>query len=258
METNRPVQHSFDWQARTLAIFLLLLSVAPRVIACDQQFPEWKRGPAFSIEVTMDTRPLSNIKVFLQPKGANKRARPIETSTNENGIAYFDQVAPGQYYIEASRLGLQVAPGTVIVSKKASSEQIHIGWPLRTKYVLSMIAGRFERHFFNKQHPVEGYIHRELHPLSGTKLTLIPIDSKRDAISTVTDSGGNFSFPPAAPGYYLLHVEEPPSPEFAYPLNDYLLIDVDPASTRPSLNLQLDWTSCGMESKDILQQTSHR
>lgn len=201
--------------------------------------------------VTMDGKPFAGMHVVLEPEDDSENADRVETRSDQDGIAKFMSVKPGRYDLEAARLLVVVHPGTVVVNKHGSSERIEVEWPLRTKYEVMTLSGRLQRHIFRRPNPIEGYIHPEIGPLSGVQLTLSRVDSEEEKANIVTDSEGGFSFPTLEPGYYLLHIAERLSSEFLYPIDDYLLIEVDPTSSRGNLNLQLDWSSCGMFSSEI-------
>lgn len=199
----------------------------------------------------MNGAPVQRMRVLLTPEDDRKKSNQVETTSDDNGGAHFEEVKPGRYYVEAIRLGVEVGSGTVVVSDQGSSEVIAVQWPLRPAYTVISIAGQFQRHLFRKRNPVDGFVHPQVGPLAGTKLTLSRVDSEKQVGVVVTDSNGNFDFRSVEPGAYLLHIEENPSPEFAYPIDDYLLVYVDPASARGNLRLQIDWTSCGIKTADI-------
>ena len=236
------------WATKIGVVLLLTLAIGQ---ACVQSFPEWKRGSNFSVAVIMDGKPFAGMRVFLEPEDDSDNSDRVEARSDENGIAKFTSVRPGRYYVEATRLGVEVGPGTVIVDKRGRSERIELEWPLRGKYSVMTMSGRLQRHIFRRSNPIEGYVHPDIGPLSGARLTLSRVDSEQEKANIVTGSDGDFSFPKLEAGYYLLHIAERPSSEFAYPIDDYLLIEVDPASSRGNLTLQVDWSSCGMSSSQI-------
>jgi len=201
--------------------------------------------------VIVDGKPFSGMRVFLALDDDSEKSQQIETRSDQNGLAHFTGIKPGRYFVEAARLGVEVGPGTVIVEKRGSSESIELEWPLRHKYTVISVTGRFQRHLFRRSNLIEGYVHPEIGPVSGATLTLSRVDSEEEKAEIVTNPDGGFSFPIVEPGYYLLHIAEHPSSEFAYLIDDYLLIEVDPAASRGNMNLQIDWSSCGMGSSEI-------
>jgi hypothetical protein len=235
---------------KTLSVCLWMAALSATASACLRIFPEWKRGPSFSVLVTMNGVPVPHMRVLLQPQ-ADKRLRQIEIISDDSGVADFREIKPGRYYLLASRLGLEVGPGTVMVSPHGIAEQIGVEWPLSPAYTVTAIAGRFQRHLYPKQNPIDGYVHPQIGPIAGAKLTLKRIDFEKQIGIVVTDSNGNFDFRTVEPGAYLLHIEENNSEELAYPIDDYLLVYVDPSSNRGDLRLQVDWTSCGIKTTDI-------
>jgi len=229
----------------------LLVATAAMAAACEQSFPEWKRGRTFSVTVRMGDRPLPRMRVLLEPVDDNRKSDQVEATSNENGIANFTGVRPGRYYVETSRLGVEVGPGTVVVAKQGSSEPIGAEWPLRIKYTVNTLAGRLEHHVFRKSNPIDGFVHPQTAPLSGARLTLSRIDSQEEIAAIGTNANGGFDFPTVDPGQYLLHIQEQASPEFTYLVDDFLVIDVDPKSPRSFLSLHVDWTSCGMTAAEV-------
>jgi hypothetical protein len=236
---------------KAIKLWVFVLLAAAIAQACSQSFPEWKRGMNFSVNVMLDGKPFAGMRVFLEPEDDSKKSFRLETRSDQNGIAHFTAVKPGRYFIEAARLGVEVGPGTVIVEKRGSSESIELDWPLRHKYTVSSVTGRLQRHLFRRSNLIEGYIHPEIGPLAGATLTLSRVDSEEEKTEIVTNADGGFTFPTVEPGNYLLHIAERPSSEYAYLIDDYLLIEVDPAASRGNLNLQIDWSSCGMSSAEI-------
>jgi hypothetical protein len=235
----------------SIKIIVLMAITVHVASACQESFPEWNRGTTFSIIVLMNGRPFSGMKVFLEPKEDKKKANHVEGLSDENGLVNFTKVKPGSYYVEAARLGIEVGPGTVIVAKQGSSERIEIEWPLRTSYSVSSLAGHFQKHLFLKSNIAEGYVHPQNAPLFDAELTLSRIDSMKKIATITTSANGDFDFHSVDPGLYILHIKQNESKEYAYLLDDDLLIDVNPLSSRGALNLQLDWSSCGMQSAEI-------
>lgn len=189
--------------------------------------------------------------MLLVPEDEGKKTNQVEATSDGNGVARFGGVKSGRYYVQAIRLGVEVGPGTVIVSPHGSAEPIAVEWPLRPAFTVVAVAGRFQRHLYRRSNPIDGFIHPQVGPLAATKLTLSRIDTEKQVGSVTTDSDGNFDFHFTEPGAYLLHIQEDPSPDFAYPIDDYLLLYVEPSSARGDLRLQVDWTSCGIKTADI-------
>jgi len=217
--------------------------------ACIEVFPEWNRGRNFSVKVTMNGTPVQGIRVLLTPE--DERRRSYETEADDKGMARFDEIQPGRYTLRAVRLGVEVSPGTINISDADSSEQIAVRWPLRSEYSVVTVAGRFQHWMLRKRDSGAGFAVSVIGPLAGAKLTLSRVDSEKRMGSVLTDSDGNFDFRSIEPGLYLLRIEEKLSSASAYPINDYLLVHVDPASARRDLRLQIDETSCGIVVRDI-------
>jgi len=197
----------------------------------------------------MNGTSVSGMRVLLTPENESKKSDQVEITSDVNGVARFSRVKPGRYYVEAVRLGVKVGPGTVIVSANGDADEIMIQWPLRPAYTVMTVAGRFQRHMFPKQNPIDGYVHPQVGPLAGAKLTLSRVDSEKQVETLATDADGNFAFHSVEPGAYLLHIDERPS-ESAYSIDDYLLVYVNPTNARADLRLQVDWTSCGITTAE--------
>jgi hypothetical protein len=233
---------------RTLAFLLATVTLAG---ACSQAFPEWTRGSNFSVVVTSNKQPLKSMRVILEPDDLKEKLQRLEALTDENGAAIFRSVQPGRYIVDASRLGVEVGPGTVIVSTKGSSEKIQIEWPMRAEYQVLTVAGRFQRLTIEKKSPIDAVTHPRTQPLANASLTLSRIDTEETVGFTTTDLDGAFAFKTVDPGSYLLHIREEPSTESAFQIDDYLVLVVDPHFSRSRLDLQLNWTSCGMIAMEI-------
>ena len=234
-----------------LRILAFLLATVTMAGACSEVFPEWTRGRDFSVVVTLNKLPLRSMRVILEPDDLKDKLQRIEGLTDENGFAIFHSVAPGRYYVEASRLGIEVGPGTVIVKTKGSSEKIQLEWPMRPEYQVLSVGGRFQHLIIEKKNPIDGVIHPHINPLANATLTLSRIDSEKTVEFTTTDLDGSFAFKTVDPGSYLLHIREEASTEAAFQIDDYLVIEVDPHASRGHLDLQLNWTSCGMIATEI-------
>jgi len=233
-----------------MRIVSFLLGTAILAGACSEIYPEWTTGPDFSIVVTLNKLPLRSMRVTLVPADLEAKRR-IDVLTDENGSARFHSVAPGRYHVITSRLGVEVGPGTVIVETKGPAERIPVEWPMRAEYQVLSVAGRFQHPVIEKKNPIEGLIHPHVDPLANATLTLSRIDSEELVGATTTDSDGAFAFKIADPGSYLLHIQEHSSADMAYQIDDYLVIEVDPQAHRGHLDLQLNWTSCGMVATEI-------
>jgi hypothetical protein len=203
----------------------------------------------------MEGKPFQGMYVFLTPDtitSANekqKKLRKVETTSDGAVIAQFSEVEPGRYYVEASRLGVTVGPGTVIVSEEGSSDSIAVRWPGRNAFTVVSVAGRLQHHSIRF---AGGSLSGKTAPLADTKLTLSRIDSEKEIGSVNTDLDGNFDFHLTQPGAYLLHVQQKTTQgQLGGPLNDHLLIFVDTASPRIDLRLQVAWTSCGMAVEEL-------
>ena len=233
---------------RTLAFVIATAALAG---ACSQVFPDWTRGSNFSVIVTSNKRPLKSMRVMLEPEDVERELQQVEALTDENGVAIFRSVQPGRYYLEATRLGIEVGPGTVIVNTKGSSEIIQIEWPLRAEYQVLTVTGQFQHLFIEKKNVIDGLVHPRIEPLATASLTLSRIYSEKMIGFTTTDLNGNFAFTTVDPGRYLLHVREDTSSQSAYQIDDFLVINVDPHASRSHLDLKLNWTSCGMIAMEI-------
>jgi len=198
----------------------------------------------------MNGASVKGMRVLITPENESKKSDQMEVTSDANGVARFSKVKPGRYYVEAVRLGVKVGPGTVIVSPDGTAEEILIEWPLRPAYAVMTVAGRFQRHLYPKENPIDGYVHPQVGPLAGAKLTLSRVDSEKQVETLATDTDGNFAFHSVEPGTYLLHINERPS-ESAYAIDDYLLMYVTPTNARADLRLQVDWSSCGITTAEI-------
>ena len=233
-----------------LRLFTFLVATATVALGCSESFPEWSRGTNFSIIVRMDKTPLYSMTVILEPADLRQKLTKHEAVTDTDGVASFQRVPPGKYDVEASRLGVVVGPGTVVVHKSGSSEQIPVEWPGRPRYSVSAIAGQFQLPVGNQTF-MERFTHPRWEPLASAELMLYPIDSEITVESTTTNMNGEFAFSTTQPGNYLLHIRRKKTPDTALNVDDYLVLTLDPASTRSFLRLGLDFTSCGMISTEL-------
>lgn len=224
--------------ATVVMLFQACLAISSVSWACSITFSPISVGSSFKVKVSSYDGPVKGLVLNLSgPSG------PIQSAvTGANGIAEFQNVAPGTRYLGADHdngynLQLDVKPNgpanVTVPMRWPSIEPIHVRSLSGTMRAPDAIPGRLEQ--------------------SVLSLELLDGISGRILSSLNTTAHGEFDFGKLAPGLYFIHLK--PYSAFHEQVGGLISIAVDPGapSRADKLDLNLSWTSCGLAYTDQLQ-----
>jgi len=207
-----------------MAALLAVLAAWPG-LPCSMTFRTEVVGPNFRVQAKDRGRPVEGIPIKLHIGMVVK----YQAITDKNGIARFHNLPPGSYFLIAGpEPGFADAANLQVKPAESSERTIPVHWPNATPLVTASLKGTLDLWYQQTSLTLE-----LIEPLSGRILK-----------SVETDESGSFDFPGIAPGLYLLSVTPP---------NGLIPVDVEPGAATASLDLDLGFSSCGLQYMDRKQ-----
>ena len=196
-----------------------------RCNACTMVWQPVKVGPSFRIKVSSEGRPVKRLAL----KVNNKRFE-----TDNNGLVYFREMPPGSYFVAADHDNGYASSAELEVKADGPADvTVPLTWPSISPLRVSSLTGAL--HFSD----ITGQ------PLSGVAIDLLEGISGRRLKSTQTTDDGAFDFAETPAGFYFLNVNKP--------FSGLIAVTVDPASPQDHLDLELQYTSCGLYYSDRIR-----
>ena len=188
----------------------------------DWLFTEEAVSPSFSLKLSFHGVPVAGTQIAL-----NKDGKIAATATtNRDGIARFEGMAPGKYDPESVG-GLLFPSGTLVIqveTKHASGDRLKLDWPnYSTPY-------QFLRGRFTISEEEDG---PEI-PLRHTTVELRDVYNARLIESGSTDSNGDYQFFTTDPGLYALRLVLPKKGQTGLENRD-LAVELDPSAKEYSI-----------------------
>jgi len=208
------------------AAVLAFFSAAVPSLACTVVYQTVTVGQNFKVKVSGLSGSVAGLKVGLY-SGA---IRKVEAVTNKEGIALFQSVQPGSYFLSTDH-DTGMPDGAAIEVKRAESSEITV--PLRWPSVKPISVGSLKGvlrlpDWFPGQSQ------------SSVSLELLEGISGMELNNTNTDGNGAFAFPGVARGLYFLAVT----------LSGFraglIAVSVEPGISTAGLDLDMGLTSCGL------------
>lgn len=224
--------------AMLVGFFLTGFATSSNSSACSLAFSPISVGSSFKVKVSGYEGPVKGLLLKLEDsQGQTKSA-----VTDRNGVAEFENVAPGTRYLLADHdngFGEQLdvkpnGPANVIVPMKWPSKgPIHVRSLSGTMRAPYAAAGQLEQPVLSLE-LLEG--------VSGRILSRIS-----------TTDRGEFDFGKLDPGIYFIHLK--PYSAFNQQIGGLISVAVDPSAPARAdkLDLSLTWTSCGLMYTDLRQ-----
>ena len=204
---------------------LLAVSVARLGLACSTAFVgAVVVGPNFRVQAKDRGRPVKSVPIKLSVDSVVK----YQAVTDNDGIAQFDNLPPGAYFLIAGPEPGFADAQNIQVNAELPERTIPVRWPNATPLVTASLKGTLN--LWEQQPSLSLEL---LEPLSGRVLK-----------SSDTDEHGAFDIPEIAPGLYLLRVMPP---------GGLIPVEVDPNAARDRLDLDLEFDSCGLHYTDHKQ-----
>ena len=208
--------------SRCLIAALLAVSVARLGLACSTS---WVGavvvGPSFRVEAKDRGRLVKSVPIKLSVDSVVK----YRAVTDKDGIAQFDNLPPGSYFLIAGPEPGFADAIYIQVDPELSERTIPVRWPNATPLVTASLKGTLN--LWEQQPRLSLEL---LEPLSGRVLK-----------SSDTDEHGAFDIPGIGPGLYVLRVTPP---------GGLIPVEVESNAARDRLDLDLKFDSCGLHYTD--------
>lgn len=217
---------------RTLALMALFSVDAT---ACTVVYPNVDTGPAFRVKVLNQGRPVSGLRIRL---GKNS-----SVTTGADGIARFAGVPPGNYFLTAhDDAGIPDAVTVVVKASGPADVTVPLRWPSGKVVAVRSASGMMRG---PDSLPVQA------------SLSLVEALSARVLSEVHTDDQARFDFGSVSPGLYFIRLGASMLRDWAgHEIHGLIPIEVSPHADAPTLDLDLGWTSCGLNYVDT-QQCPH-
>ena len=206
--------------------------------ACTLVYPTVRAGPNFLVTITDRGRPVQGLRLQLVKDDARTSTRPdvIEAISDDRGLAQFNHVLPGSFFLSAAYDG-GIADGVTV---KVSSDgpggvMVPLKWPSEKPVRVRTVSGTLRD------------------PLRPRRFSVSLLEglSARVIWTTDTDSGGEFTLPNVTPGIYFLALKPfGAQTESSEKGGDWIAIEVNSQADEEKLNLDLGWSSCGLSYTD--------
>ena len=217
-----------------LKLLIPVLGIASQCIACsivDTASPT-RIGTSFRVRAQDGQAPVPGLPVIADSgDGGSRRA-----ITDKQGMAFFHDVPPGRYHVHADHdAGFPHSVPVEVSPREPAMVTVPLKWPSQKPVTVRSIGGIL--HINNHVGPGQPVLSVEvLEGRSGRKLK-----------SSHSDESGAFDAGPVAPGLYFLNLEG--SPRWGQ-ISGLILVAVDPAAKRETLDMELTWSSCGLSYVD--------
>lgn len=210
----------------------------------------------FDTMIRHGDEPLPGTAVEITGPRGTSDAKKFTVKTDRNGIAHITNLAPGDYWLEATYLGIGAAYECFHVNRRPSGKAKHnlaYDWgdtTLETRRIagklLDLRMGTGGTVVWNLTHPVEV-------PIVAAKLTLQNAIT-RLVYHTMSDANGGFAFDDLPNGTYVLHIDAGKvDSDHDYEASDHL-VDLRSTAKRTSLVLrrrEASGGSCGGTSLEL-------
>ena len=219
----------------TALLAMVLMMVSPFAAeACTLVYPMVRVGPSFHAKVMDRGRPVRGLRLKLSgyAAGTTEGNNSIDTITDADGLAQFDEVPSGSFVLSADHDGGIADAVNVQVARDGPSDAtVPLKWPSETPLRVRTVSGTL-------RDPVR--------PLRFS-VSLLEGLSARVIQTSDTDNEGQFALPNVAAGIYFLKLSpfgvQTESPGQA---GDLIAIEVSNEAEATKLDLDLGWSTCGM------------
>ncbi len=198
-------------------------------------------GSKFQVKVNDRGRPVKGLRMVLSTDSSTGEEHKVvvDSLTDADGIAHFLNLGAGSYWLAADHDGGVGDAVAVNVSPHGpANKTFSISWPSATPVTVRSAAGivRGPDYYSN---PVQA-------PIS---ISLLEGISGREIEKTQSDGKGRFSFTSnVTPGIYFMRIN--PSSLRGWSgeqIEGMIVIEVATDAKESALNLDLGWSSCGLE-----------
>lgn len=215
--------------AASLVILCLLPTIAVPTRACSEVGcvgGGMEMRGHFKVKIRHADRPLFGASVEITGPQNTGDGKKITVTTDEEGIARIEDIAPGDYWLNAKYLRIDAAYQCFHVNERPSRKAKHsltYDWGDEAPST-QRIAGRLLDSQPGKGGtPIWNLLHRVDVPVVAAKLTLQNATT-RVAYHTTSDASGSFAFDGIPNGTYVLHIDAGKiEPDRDYEESDHLI-----------------------------------
>jgi hypothetical protein len=183
-------------------------TVACSAVGCRDRGVELRRN--FTVTVTHEDKPLPGVSVRITGNSEAAGHQSFSGLTSADGTAYFVNLPPGDYWIEADLLGIEAGYECFHINSPASRKARKIRryeWGDMALATRQAVGRLVESQPGKGGNPLENLLHRVDVPIPQARLELRqPVIGT--VYRTVSDANGHFAFGRVRDGIYVLHVEE--------------------------------------------------
>jgi hypothetical protein len=192
-------------------------------------------GPDFRVKVQDAGRqPARGLRLQLDSRASGSK---VFASTDENGAAFFRDINAGAYYLSAHYdAGIGDAVLVEVKLRGPRGLTVALTWPVLRPIVVSSLRGSIR---------APGYFPGRAQPRFS--LDLLEAPSGRKLKSSQATERGEFSFEDVDPGLYFVRLTPPGT------FQGSITVAVKPDAPADHLEVDLAWTSCGLQYTDASQ-----
>ena len=163
----------------------------------------YRQGPNFDLKVSFRDQPVSGMKLVLTDKTVQPDPVVVATAdTDRSGVAHFLAVRPGFYEAHVEE-GLLAPVAEIEVEAGRSGEgQVAIEWPWAPSITRKVRGQLYSWQKDSPQNP------GRFRPFANAVLQLFDLRSGKMVASTHTDVDGDYEFPNASDGLYVVRISQ--------------------------------------------------
>jgi hypothetical protein len=207
---------------------LLITAILPVLAgACTLVYPTVRAGASFLVMVKDRGQAVQGLRVQLVRNDTRNTASPdvIDAISDDHGLAQFNHVLPGSFFLSAAHDGGMADGVTIAVSRDGpGAVTVPLKWPGEKPVCVRTVSGALRDPLRPRQFSV----------------SLLEGLSTRVIETTNTDSGGQFTLPNVASGIYFLALTPfGVRSESSEKGGDWIAIEVNSESDEEKLDLDL-------------------
>ena len=202
--------------------------------------------PTFVVTVTHDDVPLSDVMIEITGTSQIGNAVRLSLKTSSDGNAQVAKLAPGQYWLNASFLGISAAYQcfhVLATGSEGAKGRLNFNWGDDAPGVRRMMGHLVYSAPGKGGTPIWNLVHRVNAPIAGVNLKLLNALTGL-SYTARSDENGRFDFGDIPEGTYVLHVAAGKDGDHQYPDANFVL-DVAASARFDQVLLTRANTGCG-------------
>jgi len=215
-----------------------MIAIGAPCVPCTIVYRTVHVGQDFRVNVADQGRSINGLTVELRSDSVRGGLKAV---TDRNGLAFFHHVSGGQYFLSADHdAGILDSVAIEVSQNGPTGITVPLRWPSIAPTAARALKGilRLPEQLPGKSQPT-------------ISLELMDGVSGRVLRRGQTQDNGEFDFPTVSRGLYFVHVKVSEPISFAgEQISGFIAVAVDPGAKSDSLDLELGWTSCGLNYTD--------